>query len=130
MSASVIGFVDDTKHPYVFALDLDSHLRWSPHVCTTATKAAAQMAAVMRSTQSTWGTTFARARQIYAAVVRPAISYAAEVWHDPNDRREAWPKQAGLPAASHIGQVSAHHHGSLQDNERADDPTRGRRDAL
>ena len=32
---------------------------------------------------STWGATLSKARQVYSAVVRPAITYAAGSWHDP-----------------------------------------------
>ena len=71
----------------MLGVHLDSRLKWGPHVRLTATKAAAQMSAVTRLTQSTWGASFARARQIYAAVVRPAMSYAAEVWYNPDDAR-------------------------------------------
>ena len=71
----------------ILGVHLDSRLKWGPHVRSTATKAMAQMSAVTRLTQSTWGASFARARQIYAAVVRPAMSYGAEVWYDPNDTR-------------------------------------------
>lgn len=72
---------------------LDSRLKWGPHVRITATKAAAQMSAVTRLTQSRWGASFVRARQIYAAVVRPAMSYGAEVWYDPDDARVGRNKQ-------------------------------------
>ena len=39
--------------------------------------------ALLRTTASTWGATFARARQIYNAVIRPAVAYGAAIWHTP-----------------------------------------------
>ena len=38
---------------------------------------------------STWGATLNRARQVYNAVVRPAMTYAAAIWHTPNGLRGA-----------------------------------------
>jgi len=39
------------------------------------------MLALSRLGASTWGATFAKARQIYSSIVRPAITYGASVWH-------------------------------------------------
>ena len=59
---------------------LDSKLRWGPHVKRTAEKAAQQSRALTATAGSTWGATFAKARLIYSAVVRPAITYGATIW--------------------------------------------------
>lgn len=40
-------------------------------------KATARVGAFVRTTASTWGASFPRARQIYTAVVRPALAYGA-----------------------------------------------------
>jgi hypothetical protein len=90
----VPGF-DGNPSPTVrmLGVHLDSRLKWGPHVRIAATKAAAQMSAVTRLTQSTWGASFVRARQIYTAVVRPTMSYGAEVWYDPDDARVGRNKQ-------------------------------------
>jgi hypothetical protein len=45
-----------------------------------------QLQALLRTTASTWGATLAKARQIYAAVIRSSIAYAAPVWHRPPKR--------------------------------------------
>lgn len=63
----------------ILGIHLDSKLKWGPHVNLTAAKAAAHMASITGLTKSTWGATFARARQIYAAVVRPVLSYGCSV---------------------------------------------------
>jgi len=39
--------------------------------------------ALLRTTALTWGATFVWARQIYNAVIRPAIAYGAVIWHTP-----------------------------------------------
>jgi len=39
--------------------------------------------ALHRITTSTWGATFKRAKLVYIAVVRPAITYAAPIWFSP-----------------------------------------------
>jgi len=71
----------------VLGVYLDSRLNWGPHIRQAKTKALAQMSAVTRLTQSTWGASLARAPQIYAAVVWPAMSYGCETLFDPEDKR-------------------------------------------
>ncbi|KAI7191628.1 hypothetical protein KC316_g5942 [Hortaea werneckii] len=68
-------------------IHLDSKLKWGPHVNLTAAKAASHMTSITRLTKSTWGATFAKARQIYAAVVRPVLSYGCPVWFFLGDER-------------------------------------------
>lgn len=45
---------------------------------------------------STWGATLNKARQVYTAVVRPAMTYGAPVWHLPKEPRK---KRTGLVAS-------------------------------
>lgn len=71
----------------ILVIHLDSKLKWDPHVNLTAAKAASHMASITRLTKSTWGATFAKARQIYAAVVRPVLAYGCPVWFSPGDER-------------------------------------------
>lgn len=40
-----------------------------------------QSLALSKIATSTWGATFAKARHVYSAVVRPAMSYGSAVWH-------------------------------------------------
>ena len=44
-----------------------------------------QMNALTRTIASTWGATMIKARQIYLAMIRPAMSYGASLWHKPSD---------------------------------------------
>lgn len=48
-----------------------------------------QELALSRTAASTWGATLNRARQVYSAVVRPAITYAAATWHTPIGLRDS-----------------------------------------
>jgi hypothetical protein len=71
----------------ILGIHLDSKLKWGPHVNLTAAKAASHMASITRLTKSTWGATFAKARQIYTAVVRPVLAYGCPVWFSLGDER-------------------------------------------
>jgi hypothetical protein len=71
----------------ILGIHLDSKLKWGPHVNLTAAKAASHMASISRLTKSTWGATFAKARQIYAAVVCPVLAYGCPVWSSLGDER-------------------------------------------
>ena len=62
---------------------LDPKLRWGEHVKVIKRKMTTQTNALLRTTASTWGATFASARQIYSAVIRPALSFGSAVWHLP-----------------------------------------------
>ena len=46
-------------------------------------KIAQQSKALTMLKSSTWGASCTRARYLYTAVVRPAITYAAPVWYEP-----------------------------------------------
>jgi hypothetical protein len=59
---------------------LDPKLNWGEHVKVVKRKMSTQTNALLRTTASTWGATFTMARQIYSAVVRPALAYGAAVW--------------------------------------------------
>ena len=45
-----------------------------------AEKGSAQLEALSRLVGSTWGLTFARARTLYMAVIRPTITYGCGIW--------------------------------------------------
>lgn len=62
---------------------LDPRLTWGSHIKEVLKRMETQTNALLRTTASTWGATFARARHIYNAVVRPAIAYGAAIWHTP-----------------------------------------------
>jgi hypothetical protein len=67
----------------ILGLQVDSELRWGPHIRKIQKKMASQTLALLRITASTWGATFAKTKQIYNAVVRPATTYGAAIWHTP-----------------------------------------------
>jgi hypothetical protein len=67
----------------ILGIWVDPKLKWSAHWGKVQEKSSKQMGALIRTTASTWGASFLRARQVYSAVVRPAIAYGAAVWHTP-----------------------------------------------
>ena len=66
-------------------LQIDTALRWGPHIRKVQENMTKQSLALSKITSSTWGATFARARRVYTAVVRPAMTYESTVWHTPKD---------------------------------------------
>lgn len=70
-----------TQSIKVLGVHIDSKLYWGPHMRSIEAKNATQSLALNRLGASTWGATFAKARQIYKTIVRPAITYSAPVWH-------------------------------------------------
>ena len=65
----------------ILGVQIDTKLRWGAHLRAVEAKAARQLLALNMVGASTWGVTFAKARQVYSAVVRSAITFAAPVWH-------------------------------------------------
>src|SRR3984893_4015457 len=80
----------------VLGIWVDPKLKWSAHWSKVQMKASTQIGALVRTTASTWGASFLRARQVYSAVVRPALAYGAAVWHTPTERPNG--KAQGLAA--------------------------------
>lgn len=80
-----LGSVNKEPSPSIRVLGiwLDTKLLWSAHLHKVQQKATTQTAALTRITTSTWGASFSRARQIYSAVVRPALTFGAGIWHTP-----------------------------------------------
>jgi hypothetical protein len=79
----------------ILGLQVDSKLRWKAQGQAIQAKMDTQMLALQRITASTWGATMPKARQIYQAVVRSAMSYGAAVWHQPQSNAS---KPKGLAA--------------------------------
>src|SRR5579862_5630441 len=80
----------------ILGLQLDSRLRWTAHKKAVQTKMNTRMLALQRTTASTWGATMPKARHIYQAVIRSALSYGATLWHQPTGNASKKPK--GLTA--------------------------------
>lgn len=62
---------------------VDTKLQWGAHIKKAAEKGAYQMQSLQRLCKSTWGASFQKARHIYTAVVRPAITYGCQTWTTP-----------------------------------------------
>lgn len=81
----------------VLGLQIDTKLRWDaqlretqrkmvkPQLRETQRKMAKQSMALTKISTSTWGATFLKSRQVYSAVVRPAMTYGSTIWHMPKD---------------------------------------------
>ena len=67
----------------VLGVQLDSKLRWQPHMKLLQAKLMTRTAAVQSITGSTWGMTMHAARRVYVSVSRPAITHGALVWYTP-----------------------------------------------
>ena len=72
----------------VLRLQIDTKLKWGPHVRKIQEKMSRQLMALSKISTSTWGATFAKARQVYTAVVRPAMTYGSSVWHTPSELKD------------------------------------------
>ena len=73
---------------------IDGKLRWGPHIKETQAKIASQSVALTKIATPTWGATLNKARKVYTAAVRPAMTYVATIWHipsEPNKRKGAGP---------------------------------------
>jgi hypothetical protein len=57
----------------ILGLQLDSELRWKAQVQSVSQRIKTQMHALTRTTASTWGATMTKARQIYLAMICPAM---------------------------------------------------------
>ena len=69
----------------VLGVQIDSKLRWGPQIRFIQAKMARQNLALSRVAASTWGATFPKARQVFSAMIRPAITYGAPIWHSITD---------------------------------------------
>jgi hypothetical protein len=67
----------------LLGLWLDPKLSWGPHVQKIQARTRRNMESLNRLTASTWGVTFSQARQLYAAIVRPVLTYGSQVWATP-----------------------------------------------
>ena len=75
----------------MLGVEIDSKLRWSPHVRRVQSKLEQQTNALTRIATSTWGATFGKARLVYTAVVRPALSYGVPIWFSPEGKEATKP---------------------------------------
>ncbi len=73
----------------VLGLQVDSKLRWGPHIAQLKAKSTNQGRAIKCLAGSTWGATFQKCRLVYNAVMRPMLTFAASIWHQPKGTSEA-----------------------------------------
>ena len=73
----------------VLGLHIDTALKWGPHVKKIQEKMTKQTMALTKISTSTWGATLKRARRVYIAVVRPAMTYGSTVWHTPKEIKKS-----------------------------------------
>src|SRR5207302_10148299 len=66
-------------------------LSWRSHTTQATRKGLAAYTALARISASTWGPSFASARLIYSAVIRPTMLYGAQIWGVRNDGEPAAP---------------------------------------
>ena len=62
------------------------------------------MYALTRTTASTWGATMVKARQLYIAIIRSAIGYAAPIWFTTG-RRPGKRSTAAMKLATYQNQA-------------------------
>ncbi|EDN05845.1 predicted protein [Histoplasma mississippiense (nom. inval.)] len=80
----------------VLGVWLDSRLRWKGHLDAVAGKMKTQVRALSQTTQSTWGLPLRQARMVYNMVIRPALTYGAIAWHQPQGQGGTGPAKSGL----------------------------------
>lgn len=65
----------------VLGVQPDTKLRWGSHFRQIEAGHATRMLTLSRLEASTWGATFAKARQVYSAVVKSEITFGASISH-------------------------------------------------
>jgi len=81
----------------ILGLQLDPKLRWKAQEKAVQARMNTQMLALQRIATSIWGVTMLKARQVYQAVIRPALVYGAAVWHEPTPIRARNGNTQGKP---------------------------------
>lgn len=67
----------------VLGVQLDSKLRWAPHMREISAKLVIRQKAMQTITGSTWGPSLAAGRRMYSTIARPVLSHGAAVWYTP-----------------------------------------------
>ena len=70
-------------HVRVLGVQIDTKLKWGPHMAKVKEKAASQLLAIGRITSSTWGAGFIKSKLISDTVIKPTLLYGAGVWYGP-----------------------------------------------
>ncbi len=68
----------------ILGVRLDSALRWQAHMRAIKAKSVHIISALRMITGSTWGSSLETSKEVYKTAIRPAITYAASIWHTPH----------------------------------------------
>ena len=76
----------------VLGVQIDSKLnKWESHVKKIQDKMTRQTMALTKICASTWGATLLRARHVYTAVIRPAMTFGSNVWLPEKNKKGELP---------------------------------------
>ena len=75
--------MEASENVRVLGVQLDSKLRWQPHIKLLQAKLMARTTAIQSISGSTWGMPVHAARRVYTGVSRPAITHGATAWYTP-----------------------------------------------
>jgi hypothetical protein len=64
----------------VLGVQLDSTLRWKPHLRVIEAKSVHLVNALRTITGSTWGSSIKIGVAVYKIIVRPALTYGVSLW--------------------------------------------------
>ena len=81
--------INTKDHIRILGIQVDSKLKWRPHLAQVKERAASLLLATSRITASTWGTGFNKAKLLYSTVVTPAILYGSSIWYSPQGTSQA-----------------------------------------
>ena len=128
--------IDTKDHIRVLGVQVDSKLKWRPHLAQVKEKAASLLLASGRITASTWGTGFNKAKLLFDTEVTPAILYGSSVWYSPqgtNHATKTVDRQLDTIQNSHLRKVTGAYkavNGRLLEKESDTPPITTRLEAL
>lgn len=87
----------------VLGVFLDPRLRWKGHLDAIAGRMRSQVKALTRTTALTWGLPLEDTRRVYTMVIRPALTYGAVAWHQPQSlKRQPDQEHRPIPTAKQL----------------------------
>jgi exonuclease III len=75
--------INAKTHIRLLGVQIDTKLKWGPHMRAVTERASALLLATGRISSSTWGASLIKSRLLYQTIVKPAILYGAGVWYGP-----------------------------------------------
>ena len=128
--------IDTKDHIRILGIQVDSKLKWRPHLAQVKEKAASLLLATGRITASTWGIGFNKAKLLYDTVITPAILYGSSIWYSPQGTSQATKtvdRQLDKIQNSYLRQVTGAYkaaHGRLLEKESDTPPITTRLETL